>query len=127
MIVGLAVGITWYLSRCNTQHYIKFHIKWWFNHDFDRWLGKRIDACEKWNSNMTKVKWFIMGVIIFSFVFIPVIVWNFTIPESERSVYSEYMIPILFIEYFALIGVMAHSLFKKKSKEIQSHRKVQHE
>jgi len=103
IIVGLAIGITWYLSKCSTQHYIKFHIRWWVDHQLDRWLCNRIDECEKWNKNMTKTKWYILSIGFLSIVFIPIIVWNLLLPEIDKGLYYSVTVSLLIVEYLSLL------------------------
>ena len=115
IILGIAVGTTWYLSKCSTQHYIKHRIRWWVNHDLDRWLCKRIDACEKWNKSMTKTKWYILSIGLLSIIFIPIIAWNLLLSELEKGLFYSITVTLIIVEYLALTIFISYQYLKKSN------------
>jgi hypothetical protein len=110
IIIG-AIGITSYLAKCDVQHEIKFRIKWWWNHDFDRWLGNRLEGIEKWDKNMTRKKWFVLLLSIITGVYLPVIVWNYL----SNDMTSFYMLTAV---YGGMVGWILIIYFKKQKQRV---------
>lgn len=77
MLIAMTAVVTWFIAKCETQHYIKHRLRWWWNHDLNRWLDHRLDDFDKWVTNMTPKKWYRLAMGLVLGVYTPIIIWNF--------------------------------------------------
>lgn len=114
LLVGSIAFASYWLCRCDTKHWIKFHVNWWLDHDLVRWLDHTETRLENWNKTMTSRKWFILGVGIISSFFVPIIIWGSLIPESQINTYLTY---VMIVEYLFLIGFLFYATLQKKPRQ----------
>jgi len=106
------------------------HLKWSLRYDIDRqlenlleWLERRDKVFQAWVKRTSRKQFLKYELIIWSCIFLPMIIWNEFFPENGQT--NLIMLTISIVEYFAL---MIFAVYRyKKPKQIKKMEESNHE